>query len=297
MSSPPIGSDRNDALMEFAGALKKWTNYILGWQSRFFVLRQGNLMYYKSENDVRFGCRGAINLSNASLVAHKFDECRFDVHICDLIWYLRSECPDERQKWVSALTMHTRNPRITKNSIYPSTFCLTLREKLQDVKFVRDELFEKAEKLIEHLETPQSEESAALSVKNPEDIKTDLILFQDTVSELLSTMSCCVDLIDKRSKVLIFGRESSEASIISCSSDSPEMVEGRHCLLGDDEFFDALESGLDRIEEEAELRKRLECRSFEQELVTSEITKHPLWARISQRTEEQIKMATSGKVI
>ena len=44
------------------GTLSKWTNYLHGWQERYFVLEEGVLSYFKSEFDTQFGCRGSINL-------------------------------------------------------------------------------------------------------------------------------------------------------------------------------------------------------------------------------------------
>ena len=52
-------------LPELTGTLSKWTNYIHGWQDRYIVLKNGTLSYYKSENEVAIGCRGAISLSKA----------------------------------------------------------------------------------------------------------------------------------------------------------------------------------------------------------------------------------------
>lgn len=52
---------------ELQGVLNKWTNYIHGWQSRFIVLKDGTLSYYKSEHETGFGCRGAISLYKATL--------------------------------------------------------------------------------------------------------------------------------------------------------------------------------------------------------------------------------------
>ena len=46
----------------FAGTLSKWTNYIHGWQDRYIALKEGNLVYYKSEVETDFGCRGAISI-------------------------------------------------------------------------------------------------------------------------------------------------------------------------------------------------------------------------------------------
>ena len=44
------------------GSLQKWTNYLHGWQERYFVLADGVLSYYKSEMDTQYGCRGSISL-------------------------------------------------------------------------------------------------------------------------------------------------------------------------------------------------------------------------------------------
>jgi hypothetical protein len=52
---------------ELQGTLSKWTNFFHGWQSRFIVLRDGTLSYYKSEQDTGFGCRGAISLFKAAI--------------------------------------------------------------------------------------------------------------------------------------------------------------------------------------------------------------------------------------
>ena len=52
---------------EIQGTLSKWTNYIHGWQTRFIVLKNGTLSYYKSEHDSGFGCRGSISLYKANI--------------------------------------------------------------------------------------------------------------------------------------------------------------------------------------------------------------------------------------
>uniref|UniRef100_A0A914X4L5 PH domain-containing protein n=1 Tax=Plectus sambesii TaxID=2011161 RepID=A0A914X4L5_9BILA len=47
-------------LQTVKGTLSKWTNYIHGWQQRYFELQDGVLVYYKSEYDTSFGCRGPL---------------------------------------------------------------------------------------------------------------------------------------------------------------------------------------------------------------------------------------------
>jgi len=56
------------------GTLSKWTNYLHGWQSRFLVLRDGTLSYYKSEYDTGFGCRGSVSISKAAIEVYIFSK-------------------------------------------------------------------------------------------------------------------------------------------------------------------------------------------------------------------------------
>ncbi|XP_045156184.1 ceramide transfer protein-like isoform X1 [Mercenaria mercenaria] len=102
------GEDSEEDLRNFEkkGVLSKWTNYLHGWQDRYIVLKDGTLSYYKSENDLAFGCRGAVSLTRASVTPHQFDECRFDVAVNDSVWYLRAESEDERQVWIDVIDNH-----------------------------------------------------------------------------------------------------------------------------------------------------------------------------------------------
>lgn len=49
------------------GILSKWTNYIHGWQDRFIILKDGTLSYYRSEQELSFGCRGSISILKAKI--------------------------------------------------------------------------------------------------------------------------------------------------------------------------------------------------------------------------------------
>ncbi|OQV17157.1 Collagen type IV alpha-3-binding protein [Hypsibius exemplaris] len=101
-------SSSHDASLapDCTGKLFKWTNYFHGWQDRFIVLRNGCLSYYKTPNDQTLGCRGALNIRQAVVQAHEFDNCRFDVIVNENIWYLRAETTEERNRWITALQEH-----------------------------------------------------------------------------------------------------------------------------------------------------------------------------------------------
>lgn len=82
-------------------------NYIYGWQSRFIVLKDSTLSYYKSEEDSDYGCRGTLNLERATVKDHEIDECRFDISVeengISVIWYLRAENVEDKRNWVEVL--------------------------------------------------------------------------------------------------------------------------------------------------------------------------------------------------
>ena len=85
------------------GILSKWTNYYFGWQERYVSCEDGSLLYFRSQDEVGFGCRGSISLAKADLKLHEFDPCRFDVTINDNTWYLRSSSEVERKQWIEVI--------------------------------------------------------------------------------------------------------------------------------------------------------------------------------------------------
>ena len=48
--------------MSLSGNLEKWTNYWLGWQTRFFILDRGILSYYQNEEEVEAGAKASIKV-------------------------------------------------------------------------------------------------------------------------------------------------------------------------------------------------------------------------------------------
>ena len=66
-----IGGTSEDDYMSqvpnMKGTLSKWTNYIHGWQERYFMLDGGLLSYFKSETDTQYGCRGSISLHKTKI--------------------------------------------------------------------------------------------------------------------------------------------------------------------------------------------------------------------------------------
>ena len=75
--TPPAASSKDKEPPETKGWLYKWTNYIKGYQKRWFVLANGLLSYYRNQAEMAHTCRGTISLHGAHI--HTEDSCNFIV--------------------------------------------------------------------------------------------------------------------------------------------------------------------------------------------------------------------------
>ncbi|XP_026529371.1 pleckstrin homology domain-containing family A member 8 [Notechis scutatus] len=86
------------------GVLYKWTNYLSGWQPRWFLLAGGVLSYYDSREDAWKGCKGSIQMAVCEIQVHSTDNTRMDLMIPgEQCFYLKAKDTAERQKWLVAL--------------------------------------------------------------------------------------------------------------------------------------------------------------------------------------------------
>ncbi|EDO37291.1 predicted protein [Nematostella vectensis] len=129
------------------GTLWKWTNYLSGWQPRYFVLEVGVLSYYKSQEEVGLGSRGSIKMSCCEISVHPTDTVRIDLRIPpEQYIYLRAATPAERQQWVVA--MGTAKACITQcpspNDKKPLQTAKTsqLKEKMEELSMYRSLLLQ-----------------------------------------------------------------------------------------------------------------------------------------------------------
>ncbi|XP_023228316.1 oxysterol-binding protein 1-like [Centruroides sculpturatus] len=89
---------------EMKGWLYKWTNYLKGYQKRWFVLSNGLLSYYRNQMEMSHTCRGTISLVSA--VIHTEDSCNFVISNGGTqTFHLKATSEVERQRWVTALEL------------------------------------------------------------------------------------------------------------------------------------------------------------------------------------------------
>ena len=87
------------------GVLLKWTNYVSGWQPRWFVLESdGTLSYYNSRDDTKNGVRGSVNLALCEIIVHQYNHKQLDIVIPGEQHYsLRATTSEERSVWLRKL--------------------------------------------------------------------------------------------------------------------------------------------------------------------------------------------------
>ncbi|XP_066583881.1 ceramide transfer protein [Prorops nasuta] len=358
MYSEDVDEDGSDGAIvpELQGTLSKWTNYIHGWQTRFIVLKDGTLSYYKSEQDSGFGCRGSISLYKAIIKAHEFDECRFDVSVNDcLVWYLRASSPEERQRWVDILKSYKSESGYgSENSLkrHGSAISLIsntqstasagslskrgirgLKEKLAEIETFRDILVKQVDTLQKYFDNcaenarnvkKERDNKAEFSFNPAEqsvDFKGEAITFKATSEGVLATLQHCVELMMQREEAWRkrwekeFEKKKKMQELYKTLKDQialhqndfsrprvlihggPDYEEGPHSALCDEEFYDAVETGLDKIEEENQLRDRLKQKSVSisvTNMPTTTVTKHKLWPEIEKVTMQQLHYARLG---
>lgn len=88
----------------YKGWVFKWTNYIKGYQRRWFVLSNGLLSYYRTQAEMGHTCRGTINLATATINVD--DACNFVISNGGAqTYHLKASCEIERQRWITALEL------------------------------------------------------------------------------------------------------------------------------------------------------------------------------------------------
>uniref|UniRef100_A0A8D8R439 Oxysterol-binding protein n=1 Tax=Cacopsylla melanoneura TaxID=428564 RepID=A0A8D8R439_9HEMI len=88
---------------EMKGWLFKWTNYLKGYQKRWFVLSNGLLSYYRNQAEMSHTCRGTISLRGAIIQTE--DSTTFIISNGVQTFHIKTVNEVERQRWVTGLEL------------------------------------------------------------------------------------------------------------------------------------------------------------------------------------------------
>jgi len=90
--------------MSLSGNLEKWTNYWLGWQTRFFILDRGILSYYQNEEEVEAGAKASIKVTACDIIPDSIDPLKLDLTVgSGQKFSIRAPTTALRQTWLIAL--------------------------------------------------------------------------------------------------------------------------------------------------------------------------------------------------
>ncbi|XP_068179276.1 pleckstrin homology domain-containing family A member 8 [Antennarius striatus] len=167
------------------GILYKWTNYISGWQPRWFVLNGGTLSYYDSQEDAWKGCKGSIKISVCEIQVHSSDSTRVDLTIPgEQYFYLRAINAAERQKWLVALgtakACLTDNRTKREKELQENTEAL--KTKMSELRLYCDLLLQQVNKIKENDELADTAET---SVDTGNIVKSTCTTFLKTLEECM----------------------------------------------------------------------------------------------------------------
>ncbi|EDW17219.1 uncharacterized protein Dmoj_GI16626, isoform A [Drosophila mojavensis] len=212
-----------------------------------------------------------------------------------------------------------------------------LREKVGELETFKDILFVQIETLQRYFDACSELNKANAQPLDlgdglkPIDFKGESITFRATTTGVLSTLQHCLEIIgesdeswkrklereiDKRRRADDQNRKLKEEieKLKRLSYPGPDFEEGPHSTLPEDEFFDAVETGLEKIEEDMQMRFKLRLQSqISQTLVNvpheavaegeeareefgtgAEAKSHPLWPEIDRVCKEQLHYAREG---
>lgn len=86
--------------MEIEGYLKKWTNYISGWQMRYFMLKDG-ILYYCNKKDSPV--KGTIHMKICKFELSPNDPLKISINSGTKAILLKTESVSDKLKWLNAL--------------------------------------------------------------------------------------------------------------------------------------------------------------------------------------------------
>ncbi|KAG8442953.1 hypothetical protein GDO86_011681 [Hymenochirus boettgeri] len=186
---PESGSGGSDSVpIGMEGILYKWTNYISGWQPRWFLLCGGILSYYDSREDAWKGCKGSIQMAVCEIQVHPTDNTRMDLAIPgEQYFYLKARTAAERQRWLVALGSAKAciTDMQTKKEKEFSDHTEALKTKMSELRLYCDILVHQVNK---------TKESTVINMPDPQDEIDMGTLLKSTCNTFLKTLEECMQI-------------------------------------------------------------------------------------------------------
>ncbi|XP_019409311.1 PREDICTED: pleckstrin homology domain-containing family A member 3 isoform X2 [Crocodylus porosus] len=184
------------------GVLYKWTNYLTGWQPRWFVLDNGILSYYDSQDDVCKGSKGSIKMAVCEIKVHPTDNTRMELIIPgEQHFYMKAVNAAERQRWLVALgsSKACLTDTRTKKDKEISETNESLKTKMSELRIYCDLLMRQVHTIQEFVH--QDETCSSPSIENMNEASS---LLSATCNTFITTLEECVKIANSKFKPEMF---------------------------------------------------------------------------------------------
>ncbi|XP_011307079.1 collagen type IV alpha-3-binding protein [Fopius arisanus] len=228
----------------------------------------------------------------------------------------------------STVSLISNTQSTTSGGSFSKRVSRSLKEKLNELETFKDILSQQVDTLQKYFDNCAENAKTSGKIEKNEtfdpalqsiDFKGEAITFKATSEGVLATLQHCVELMNqredswrrklekenekKRKMQELYRALKDQVNIQKGDTTRPRVVihggpdyeEGPHSALCDEEFYDAVETGLDKIDEDNQLRDRLKKKSIS--IALSPVTpakNHKLWPEIEKVTLEQLHYARLG---
>ncbi|KAB1279195.1 Pleckstrin homology domain-containing family A member 3 [Camelus dromedarius] len=217
------------------GVLYKWTNYLTGWQPRWFVLDNGILSYYDSQDDVCKGSKGSIKMAVCEIKVHSADNTRMELIIPgEQHFYMKAVNAAERQRWLVALgsSKACLTDTRTKKEKEISETSESLKTKMSELRLYCDLLMQQVHTIQEFVH--HDENCSSPSIENMNEASS---LLSATCNTFITTLEECVKIANAKFKPEMF-QLSHPDPLVSPVSPSPVQMVGTPCFSSSDTACD-----------------------------------------------------------
>ncbi|XP_061048727.1 LOW QUALITY PROTEIN: pleckstrin homology domain-containing family A member 3-like [Eubalaena glacialis] len=184
------------------GVLYTWTNHLTGWQPRWFVLGNGILSYYDSQNDVCKGRKGSIKMAVCGIKVHSADNTRMELIIPgEQHFYMKAVNAAERQRWLVVLgsSKACLSDTRTKKEKEISGTSESLKTKMSELRLYCDLLMKQVHTIQEFVHHDENHSSP--SIENMNEASS---LLRAACNTFIITLEECVKIANAKFKPEMF---------------------------------------------------------------------------------------------
>ncbi|KAK1336852.1 hypothetical protein QTO34_002887 [Cnephaeus nilssonii] len=184
------------------GVLYKWTNYLTGWQPRWFVLDNGILSYYDSQDDVCKGSKGSIKMAVCEIKGKSQRQHKNGInHSREQHFYMKAVNAAERQRWLVALgsSKACLTDTRTKKEKEISETSESLKTKMSELRLYCDLLMQQVHTIQEFVHHDENHSSP--SIENMNEASS---LLSATCNTFITTLEECVKIANAKFKPEMF---------------------------------------------------------------------------------------------